>query len=144
LSDRERGRLSDTAAHSCTPKVVYITSPFWVAPSDPSFGRVKLQRARHLFLAEPRSLYQQAADITPDLAGVLWFPGGGGHGQRVPVLATRSGGVLELVEDGVSGRLVPRFDVEALTNVLRGMLADPESLRAMGQATRIRAERLLT
>jgi hypothetical protein len=31
-----------------------------------------------------------------------------------------------------------------LTNVLRGMLADPESLRAMGQATRIRAERLLT
>jgi hypothetical protein len=43
-----------------------------------------------------------------------------------------------LVEGGVRGRLVPRFDVEALTNVRRGMLADPESLRAMGQAARIR------
>jgi glycosyltransferase involved in cell wall biosynthesis len=54
------------------------------------------------------------------------------------VHATRSGGVPELVEGGVRGRLVPRFDVEALTNVRRGMLADPESLRAMGQAARIR------
>jgi len=44
----------------------------------------------------------------------------------------------------VSGRLVPRFDVDALTYVLREMLADPERLRAMGRAARMRAEQLLT
>lgn len=62
----------------------------------------------------------------------------------VPVLATRSGGVPELVEEGVSGRLVPRFDVGALTHALREMLGDAERLRAMGRAARTRAEKLLT
>ncbi len=62
----------------------------------------------------------------------------------VPVLASASGGVPELVEDGVTGRLVPRLDVAALARALREMSADPERLRRMGHAARIRAERLLT
>ena len=62
----------------------------------------------------------------------------------VPVLASASGGVPELVEDGVTGRLVPRLDVAALARALREMSADPERLREMGRAARLRAERLLT
>ena len=62
----------------------------------------------------------------------------------VPVLASASGGVPELVEDGVTGRLVPRLDAEALTRALREMSADPARLREMGAAARLRAERLLT
>ncbi|MHB8812920.1 MAG: glycosyltransferase family 4 protein [Steroidobacteraceae bacterium] len=62
----------------------------------------------------------------------------------VPVLATASGGVPELVEDGVTGRLVPRLDPQALARALREMSADPARLREMGRAGRIRAERLLT
>jgi glycosyltransferase involved in cell wall biosynthesis len=62
----------------------------------------------------------------------------------VPVLASRCGGVPELVEDGVTGRLVPRLDLDALVSALREMLQDPRRLRQMGQAARLRAERLLT
>ncbi|HUA25425.1 MAG TPA: glycosyltransferase family 4 protein [Steroidobacteraceae bacterium] len=62
----------------------------------------------------------------------------------VPVLACASGGVPELVEDGVTGRLVPRLDTQALAHALREMSADRARLPEMGAAARIRAERLLT
>ena len=62
----------------------------------------------------------------------------------VPVLASASGGVPELIEDGITGRLVPRLDPEALQCALREMAADRTRLLAMGDAARIRAERLLT
>lgn len=62
----------------------------------------------------------------------------------VPVVASRCGGVPELVEEGVTGRLVPRLDLDALLRTMREMLQDPQRLRQMGQAARLRAERLLT
>jgi glycosyltransferase involved in cell wall biosynthesis len=62
----------------------------------------------------------------------------------VPVLASASGGVPELIEDGVTGRLVPRLDTQALARALREMSADRARLLEMGAAARIRAERLLT
>ncbi len=62
----------------------------------------------------------------------------------LPVLASASGGVPELVDDGKTGRLVPRLDTEALTRALREMAAEPSVLQQMGRAARTRAERLLT
>ena len=62
----------------------------------------------------------------------------------VPVLASHSGGLPELVADGLTGVLVPRLDVEALTRALRELAADPARLLQMGHAARTRAERLLT
>jgi glycosyltransferase involved in cell wall biosynthesis len=62
----------------------------------------------------------------------------------VPVLASRCGGVPELVEDGVTGRLVPRLDLDALIDAMRDLLSDPKRLREMGRAARLRAERSLT
>jgi glycosyltransferase involved in cell wall biosynthesis len=62
----------------------------------------------------------------------------------VPVLASDCGGVPELVDKGVTGLLVPRLNVDALTNAMRDLLSDLQRLRKMGQAARQRAERLLT
>jgi len=62
----------------------------------------------------------------------------------VAVVASDTGGVPELVEKGVTGLLVPRLSVDALTNAMRELLSDPQRLRAMGDAARPRAERLLT
>ena len=62
----------------------------------------------------------------------------------VPVLASDCGGVPELVDEGVTGLLVPRLDVDALTSSLRELLSDPGRLRAMGRAARLRAARLLS
>lgn len=60
----------------------------------------------------------------------------------VAVVASRVGGLPELVDDGVSGLLVPPGDAAALAEALRGL--QPEQLRRMGAAGRQRFERLFT
>ena len=57
----------------------------------------------------------------------------------LPVVATRVGGVPELVEDGVTGFLVPPRDPDALADALQKLIADPELRRRMGQAGREKA-----
>src|SRR5262249_51161763 len=49
-------------------------------------------------------------------------------GAGVPVVASRVGGVAEIVTDGVTGRLVPPGDPVVLADVMDGLLAD-EHLR---------------
>ena len=61
-----------------------------------------------------------------------------------PVVASRVGGIPAVVEDGVTGLLVPPRDPEALARALQALLADPERRRAMGRAGRVRCDRLFT
>ena len=51
-----------------------------------------------------------------------------------PVVAMRVGGVPDLVEDAVTGCLVPPGDTAAMTVALRRLLADPDRREAMGAA----------
>ncbi len=55
-----------------------------------------------------------------------------------PVVATRVGAVEDLVEDGVTGCIVPRRDPTALAEALSGLLRDAAAARAMGEAGRAR------
>jgi glycosyltransferase involved in cell wall biosynthesis len=57
-----------------------------------------------------------------------------------PVVATRTGGVPELVEDGVSGWLVPRRDPAATAGRLLQLFEHAEVRRRMGAAGRAAAE----
>jgi starch synthase len=57
-----------------------------------------------------------------------------------PVVASRVGGIPEVVVDGETGRLVEPGDVDALGRALRETLADPERARRMGEAGRRRVE----
>jgi glycosyltransferase involved in cell wall biosynthesis len=57
----------------------------------------------------------------------------------LPVVATRSGGPEEIVQDGVTGRLVPTGDPEALAGAIARVLSSPDRGRAMGAAGRSRA-----
>jgi starch synthase len=56
------------------------------------------------------------------------------------VVASAVGGILEVVEDGRSGLLVPPGRPDALAEALNRVLADPGLARAMGQAGRRRVE----
>jgi glycosyltransferase involved in cell wall biosynthesis len=63
-------------------------------------------------------------------------------GSGLPVVATRVGGLQEMVDDGVTGRLYPVGDVEALADRCVEMLTDTERARRFGSAGRARAEQL--
>lgn len=59
----------------------------------------------------------------------------------LPVVASAVGGLVDLVEDGVSGRLVPRRDPGALADALGGLLDDPAARLRMGASGRERRRR---
>jgi glycosyltransferase involved in cell wall biosynthesis len=52
------------------------------------------------------------------------------------VVASRVGGLREIVQDGVTGLLVEPDDPQALADAIVGLLADPDRLTALGQAGR--------
>jgi mannosyltransferase len=55
-------------------------------------------------------------------------------------IATPTGAYATMIDDGVSGRLLPAADADALVAALRPLLADPTSAETMGRAGRYRAE----
>lgn len=63
-----------------------------------------------------------------------------GMASGKPVVATAVNGIPEVVEDRVTGRLVPRQDSGALAEAIGELLADPKSAAAMGRAARRRVE----
>lgn len=90
--------------------------------------------------AELVALYQQASvvvvpsqwDNSPNVIYEAMACG-------APVVASNVGGILELVEDGVTGLLVPPGDENALENALTTLLADSRLRERMGQRGRERA-----
>ena len=56
----------------------------------------------------------------------------------MPVVATHHSGIPELVEDRVSGFLVPEGNVDALVQRLTQLLRDPRAWQPIGRAARER------
>jgi len=54
------------------------------------------------------------------------------------VIATSVGGIPDMIEDGVSGLLVPPGDETALTAAIVALLSDPARRSALGEAARER------
>jgi glycosyltransferase involved in cell wall biosynthesis len=59
-----------------------------------------------------------------------------------PAIASACGGPAEVIEDGVTGRLVPPGDVAALSRAISDMLDHPAAAAEMGRRGRERAVRL--
>ncbi|MBI5140229.1 MAG: glycosyltransferase family 4 protein [Candidatus Vogelbacteria bacterium] len=52
---------------------------------------------------------------------------------RLPVIATNVGGIPEIIEDGVSGILVPPKDSDAIKGALKKLLDNPELGKTLGK-----------
>jgi glycosyltransferase involved in cell wall biosynthesis len=59
----------------------------------------------------------------------------------LPVVATRVGGIPDLIDDEVEGLLVERRDPEGLANAIERLLSDPAEARRMGERARERRRR---
>jgi glycosyltransferase involved in cell wall biosynthesis len=59
----------------------------------------------------------------------------------LPVVGTDVGGVTTVVEEGRTGRVLPREDENGLASAVRDLLDDPDMRSRMGEAGRIRAFR---
>jgi glycosyltransferase involved in cell wall biosynthesis len=60
------------------------------------------------------------------------------HGRAV--VASRLGGIVDIIEDGVSGLLVPPGDEVALAMAIQRLLDDERLRSSIGQAARARSE----
>jgi glycosyltransferase involved in cell wall biosynthesis len=67
-----------------------------------------------------------------------------GMAAGLPVLATRVGGIPEVVEDGRTGQLVAASDDEAMAQQILRLAEDPVLREQMGQAGRQRANELFS
>lgn len=62
----------------------------------------------------------------------------------LPVVSTTVGAIPEVVEDGVTGLLVPPDDPRALADAINTLLSDPQRRKAMGIAGGERVEKYFT
>ena len=102
------------------------------------------KRVRFLGFREDASDWIAASDIVvlPTLEEGLPVSLIEAHACGKPVVATDVDGIPEIVEDGVTGILIPVRDTPALAKAVLTLLSDEELRRRMGVAARGRAERL--
>lgn len=87
--------------------------------------------------ARVRSLLALVPSIWPEPFGLVAVEG---LASGRPVIASRIGGLADIVVDGESGLLVPPDDADALGRAIRQLLGDRDRREAMGRAALARAE----
>jgi glycosyltransferase involved in cell wall biosynthesis len=118
-----------------------------VIAGDGSDRRRVMDFARAIRVSERVHFPGPVADLGPWLARaeMVWVPSlrEGGHNATLealaagkPVIATRVPGLTELIEDGVTGLLIPPDDKPALARATRQLLEDADLRAGLGAAGR--------
>lgn len=113
-----------------------------VARSNVSAGLSFVNRG-HLGEEELRGLYR-SSDLMVIASREDNLPQIGTEAQAcgLPVLAFQVGGLSDVVEDGVTGVLIPAFDVAVMAHEIDSLIGDYSRLRAMSRTAPIRARQL--
>jgi glycosyltransferase involved in cell wall biosynthesis len=126
--------------HPPAPPLVLLGPRIYSSPTEMPPGVVELGGTSH---ATVMAAWEHA------LLGVVPSVGAETFGNVVteamsrgrPVVASRLGGIVDIIEDGVSGLLVPAGDELALADAMQRLLDDQGLRSAMGEAARVRVER---
>jgi glycosyltransferase involved in cell wall biosynthesis len=87
----------------------------------------------------PQYFRSCAVSVIPSLEEGFGIPAAEAMGCEAPVVASDAGGLPEVVEDGVTGFVVPKGNAEALAEAIDKLLSDPAMRERMGKAGRQRA-----
>ncbi len=98
----------------------------WTGPLDQPAVRA-LYRTSDLFVLPSRVTPDGDRDGLPNVVLEALS-------QGLPVVVSRATAAVEVVTDGVTGRLVPPDDPDALAAVLAALVSDPAARRRLGQA----------
>ena len=64
--------------------------------------------------------------------------------HALPIIATPVGAIPDMVEDGVSGLIIPDQDAKALAEAMQGFIEHPERISSMGEAALDRFRKYFT
>ncbi|HUD84565.1 MAG TPA: glycosyltransferase [Candidatus Saccharimonadales bacterium] len=130
-------------ARGLRPKILIVGTPY---PGNESHLQSLKDLIHKSGLQDSVILTGELDDVKPAYAAmnVLVLPSVAQEGlgdvmmeamaMRVPVIATNIGGPLEVVQDGISGFLVPPSDPEALADKIELLMNDPKLAERLGQA----------
>lgn len=87
-------------------------------------------------------LHYAAADafVIPSRQDNLPNTGLEAHACGTPVVAFRTGGLVDIVDDGITGALAEPLDPASLATAIRWVLDDPQRRRSLAVAARKKAE----
>lgn len=91
---------------------------------------------RAVMAAWRHALFGVTPSLLPEPLGSVVYEG---MSVGKAMIGTAPGGHADMITDGVSGRLVPTGDVDALTAAMREMLDDPATRERYGEAARAHA-----
>jgi colanic acid/amylovoran biosynthesis glycosyltransferase len=95
---------------------------------------IKILNSAHIFLAPSVTSHDGDREGIPVVLMEAMAMG-------LPVISTQHSGIPELVEDGVSGFLVPERDWEALANKIDYLIQSPDIWVKMGKEGRLQVEK---
>jgi len=148
----EEGRGQEVFLEAAARVLERTEAEFVVAGDGRRENRLR-QLARRRGLDAHLTFVTNLGDYRPAIAAMDVFVRptsrpGLGHGaleamaMAKPVIAASTAGVLEIVEEGRTGLVVPKDDPGALATAIRQLIAEPAAAREMGLAARRRvAER---
>lgn len=113
--------------------------PGYEPPDAPELGNGGICECllRHVSCQELCQLFRKAALIVlPYVEATQSGVVSTAYAFHKPVVATAVGGMPEMVEDGVTGRLVPPRDPEALASAIAELLLNPEERHRMAENIR--------
>lgn len=119
-----RELLAAYARLSAPPALVLIGTTEWDSPQRFPPGVTVVEDLPHAAVmgAWRRCLFGVVPSLWPEPLGSVVHEG---MSCGKPVIGTYPGGHVDMIEDGVSGLLVPQGDIEALTNAMGRLITDP-------------------
>jgi glycosyltransferase involved in cell wall biosynthesis len=129
------------AAHARLPSPPPLVLIGTVEPDTPPIppNVVVVRDAPHAVVMEAweRSLFGVFPSQFPEPLGTVVCEG---MSRGKPVIGTAPGGHTDMIEDGVTGLLVGRHDVDALAAAMQRLIDDAELRARLGAAARLRAQ----